>query len=132
MTTKILLRDLTLSCIIGTDAAEAHIRQQLLLDADITLQHTPADDTTPSYNYHSAVVALRQLAETPCGLMETFAQNAAACLLNLNPNLNPNAQNTQKTNTTPAAGEVRVYVRKPRVFADLASAGVEVIIKNPS
>ena len=111
MTTKIILRELTLSCVIGTDAAEQHVRQKLLLDADITLARLPGSDDTPSYDYHAAVVQLRGLAAAQhYGLMETFAEAAAAALL---------------VNATAAA--VRVYVRKPRVFADLAAAGVEVV-----
>ena len=91
-------------------AAEGHVRQRLLLDADIALVALPADDAAASYDYEAAVIALRAMAERQhYGLMETFAEAAADTLL----------QN-------PAAAAVRVYVRKPKVFADLEAAGVEV------
>lgn len=110
MSMKIILREMQLSCLIGINAAEKHLRQRLLLDADITLAAPPADDATPSYDYDAAAAALRALAaKQHYGLMETFAEQAAAVLL---------AQG--------GASAVRVYVRKPQVFADLAAAGVEI------
>ncbi|MCH9757988.1 MAG: dihydroneopterin aldolase [Proteobacteria bacterium] len=111
MTTKIILRELTLSCSIGIDRAEKHLRQQLVLDADIILANLPDDDATVSYDYHTAVVRLRQLAaKQHYGLMETFAEAAAGTLL---------AEN--------AAATVRVYCRKPKPFDDLSAAGVEIV-----
>ena len=112
ITTKIILRELSLHCIIGIDPAEAHIKQRVLIDADITIQYAPEKDAAPTYDYSAAADALRELAQTPVKLLETLAHDAAARLL---------AQ-------SPAAMSARVYARKPRVFADIESAGVEVIV----
>ena len=110
MSMKIILREMQLSCSIGITAAERHLRQPLLVDAEVTLATAPADDTTPTYDYDRAAEALRELAAAQhYGLMETFADVAADVLLALG-----------------GAAEVRVFVRKPKVFADLAAAGVEV------
>lgn len=110
MTTKIILHELTLYCSIGIDAAEKHVRQQLLLDAEITLARLPADDTAASYDYHQATQRLRDLAAAKhYGLVETFAQAAADTLLE-----------------NPAAQSVRVYCRKPRPFSDLKAAGIDI------
>lgn len=87
------------------------MRQPLLLDADITLAAPPAGDAAPALDYRAAVIQLRELAAAAhCGLMETFAERAADLLL-----------------AEDAVRQVRLYVRKPRVFADLAAAGVEIV-----
>lgn len=111
-TTKIILRDLRLSCLIGVDAPERRVRQTLLLDADITLAAVHADDSSPTLDYREATEKLRHLAaESQFGLMETFAAKAAALL-----------------QQEAAANRVRVYCRKPKPFSDLAEAGVEVCL----
>lgn len=110
MDNKIILRDFTLSCVIGIDAAEQHLPQRVLLDADITLTAAPADDTTPVYNYYTAVVQLRALAQERYGLLETLAEQAAALLL-----------------ADSAVQEVRLYCRKVHIFPDLGAAGVEIV-----
>ena len=110
MSNKIILRDFTFSCIIGIDAAEQHLPQKVLLDADISIAAAPADDATPVYNYYDAVVQLRTLAHARYGLLETLAEQAAALLL-----------------TDRAVQEVRLYCRKPKIFPDLGAAGVEIV-----
>lgn len=112
--TKIILRELRLSCLIGVDPAERHVRQTLLLDVDITLGGKLSGkitaDKTPPLDYRVVITKLRALAAGETfGLMETFATRAADLLLD-----------------DSAAKAVRIYCRKPTPLAGLAAAGVEV------
>ena len=109
-TTKIILQELRLSCLIGIDAAERHVRQQLVLDVEICVNQLPDSDDAPVLNYYEVIKRLRDFAATAdCGLMETFAEQAASLLLVYDSVLS-----------------VRVYCRKPMPFADIAAAGVEI------
>lgn len=110
MTDSIILRGLSLKCIIGIDAAEKCVRQLLLLDVVLNPDKAAAADT-PAVDYHAVVCCLHNLAaQSRHGLMEDFAEEAATVLL-------------REFNIS----RVRVYCRKPKPLAGLAEAGVEII-----
>lgn len=112
MSTTLILRELTMTIVIGIDPPERHTPQQILIDAEITLTPaaaTPAA-TTPTYDYHAAVRRLRALGHSKhWDLIETLAEATAATLLE-----------------DRAAATVTVYVRKPHPLDDLKEAGARL------
>lgn len=112
VTCRIILRQLRLFCKIGIDPAEQEIAQQLLTDIDITPSaDSVADSAVPSVDYAAVIIRLREFAAAkPHALMENFARQAATMII-----------------TEFAADTVRIYCRKPRPFADIEEAGVEII-----
>ena len=114
-TTKIILRELRLSCRIGIDEAERHCRQTVTVDAEISLRAAPAGDDAPSVDYAAAAEGLRALAaRQEFGLMETFARACAELLMK-------NAE----------VCAVCVVCCKPKPFADLAAACARVCLQRP-
>ena len=106
----VILRGLSLKCIIGIDHAEKHVRQPLLMDVVMDCSNTTVDNT-PKVDYHAVVRRLKLLeTESRHGLMEDFAEEVAAILLN--------EFNIER---------VCVYCRKPKPLPGLAEAGVEIV-----
>ena len=107
---RIFLRQLRLYCKIGVDAAEQDIKQYLLIDIDIT-PATASHNARPAVDYARVAKAIQALADDKhYALIENIADDIANMIL-----------------ANFAARAVRIYCRKPKPFAYLGEAGVEII-----
>ena len=110
----VFLRDMLLDASIGVYAHEHASRQRVRINVDLAVDEDPADDGTDRLdrvlNYEQVAGAVRQIVGAGhVKLVETLAERiAAACLRD------------------GRVRSARVRVEKLDVFADAASAGVEV------
>ena len=106
---RIFLRGIRLKCKIGIDAAEREIAQLIIADVEMT----PAADAAPGRPAVDYAAVLRRLRDFAAAkqydLLEHFAEEAAQTILR-----------------EFAAADVRIACYKPKPFADLNAAGVEI------
>ncbi|MGI9337024.1 MAG: dihydroneopterin aldolase [Gammaproteobacteria bacterium] len=111
---RIFLRGLRLSCFIGVDAAEQHVRQAVVMDAEITpLAGDNAADGAfvPAVDYAVLARRLREWAEqNHHHYVEDLAAAAADLIIK-----------------EFAAAEVRIHCAKIRPLAGLDQFGAEVV-----
>ncbi len=104
----IIIRDFKLLCCVGIDEAEQYVRQTLLFDVDATLVRSPNDDLQPVLGYDVLIADIRQILETQqFGLLETAVASIATKIMEY-----------------PDVEHVRLYCRKPKLFADVGEAGI--------
>ncbi|HQT64188.1 MAG: dihydroneopterin aldolase [Acidocella sp. 20-57-95] len=123
-TRHMFIRDLVLSASIGVYAHEHEARQRIRINLDLAIQEEPPgklsrpsvgrDDLARVVDYESIVIRTREIVnQGHVQLVETLAERLAeACL------------------TDSRVAQVRVRVEKLDVFADAASAGVEIERRN--
>lgn len=106
----IIIRDLKLHCLIGIDKAEQYIHQVLLFDIDVDLARSPNDDHHPVLGYDVLIADVRRLLANqpqPFGLLENVVAAIATMVMDY-----------------PDVARVRLYCRKPKLFADVGEAGI--------
>ncbi len=111
---RILIRDLALQCIIGTEADERRQRQPVLVSLSLTCGIACAaknDDLVQAVDYREIERRLLALAdESRFHLLEALAEAIAdACL------------------ATRGVNEVQVIVDKPGALRSARSVGVEIV-----
>ncbi len=123
-TRHMFIRDLVLNASIGVYAHEHEARQRIRINLDLAIQEEAPgklsrpsvgrDDLARVVDYESIVNTTRAIVnQGHVQLVETLAERLAeACL------------------TDPRVAQVRVRVEKLDVFADAASAGVEIERRN--
>jgi dihydroneopterin aldolase len=105
----VFVRDLRLTALIGVAKAEANCRQQVAVDAEITAPSPRGEE--PAIDYAALMERLRALVkDRRFLLLEELAEEICALIFR----------------DFPAAREVKIRCAKPRVFADVAAAGVEM------
>ena len=105
----VILRGLRLRCVVGVDAAESSVRQEIR--ADLRLEVSPPAGATPSADYAAVASRLREMAESErILLLEDMAVRIAEIVLS----------------DFPAVSRLTVRVAKPHVLPGLPEAAVEL------
>ena len=111
---RIVIRELSIRCIVGVLPAERVTPQEVLVSLDVGTDIAPAARSGElRHTIDYAALAQQARALVVAGryrLLETMAEDLAQCVLQ-----------------SELAAEVRVTIRKPAAIAGAADAGVEIV-----